>query len=225
MQLFDDETADPGCPAHPIHEEYLNTATHGIGILLSLTGAAAIVTATRFGDTSHAIAWGVYVISLVVVYTISTLSHAVQRARPKHLLGIWDQGLIYLLIAGTYTPLICAFVPLQISGPVLIVIWGAALIGFYSKVVAQHRVHHSFSAVSYVVLGWVPALVLVKCFPPACLMWMAIGGLSYTVGTLFLAMDRRFSYYHAMWHVFVMIGSASHFYAIFTFVVLDNETA
>jgi hemolysin III len=104
---------------------------------------------------------------------------------------------------------------------ILTIIWGLALIGFYSKVVTRHRVN-AIATHSYVLLGWVPALALLGFVPLGCLTWIAVGGLTYTLGTLFLLMDGRFRFFHATWHVLVIAASASHYYAIITYVALQN---
>ena len=206
----------------PPGEEVINAAIHGFGFMLSLLGTASLVAAWRggLGGTGLAVACGVYAVTLSVVYAISTLSHAVQRPQPKHVLQTWDQGAIYLLIVGTYTPFAWAFLPSRSIGLFLAAIWTAALLGFYSKVVARHRVHHTFSTVSYIALGWVPALPLVGLVPMDCVIWMAIGGVSYTAGTWFLKRDRRYRYSHAVWHVCVIIGSACHYYGVVAFIML-----
>ncbi len=221
MQL-PEETAQYGFRTCPRDEEIVNAAIHGVGFLLSLLGTAAIAVAWQGGNAGRVIVCGIYAATLIFVYAVSTLSHAVQRPRAKHVLRSWDQGAIYLLIIGTYTPLAWAFLPPRYIGPFLGAAWAAALLGFYSKVVVRHRVQDSFSAASYVALGWVPALSLVNFIPLRCLVWMAIGGVTYTAGTWLLKMAQRGRYFHAAWHVCVIIGSACHYYAVFSFVVLHN---
>ena len=105
---------------------------------------------------------------------------------------------------------------MQLSGT-----WIAALLGFYSKVVASHRVQEKFSVVSYLALGWIPALALLYYSPLECLGWIALGGVFYTAGTWFLIQDQR-RYFHAIWHIFVILGSACHWYAIYSCVLLKH---
>jgi hypothetical protein len=88
--------------------------------------------------------------------------------------------------------------------PVLVLLWGAALLGFASKVLVKHRIDHTFSPLPYVALGWLPAMILTPFVPLACLAWMALGGVLYTVGVIFLVLDHRVRYFHAAWHLFVM---------------------
>jgi hemolysin III len=109
--------------------------------------------------------------------------------------------------------------------PVLVLLWGAALLGFASKVLVKHRIDHTFSPLPYVALGWLPAMILAPFVPLACLAWMAVGGVLYTVGVIFLVLDRRVRYFHAAWHLFVLGGSSCHYFAILSFVVLPTGIA
>ena len=202
------------------HEEIANTATHGLGLLLSLLGTVEIMTVVHTIEDRLAIGCSVYAVTLVTVYTVSTLSHSVQKPRPKHLLRAWDQGVIYFLIAGTYTPFVCMYLSSYVLWLVLSGIWTYALIGCLSKVVVQHRVI-DFKAHSYVILGWLPALTMLHCVSPICLKWMALGGLLYTVGILFLFFDHKVRFFHATWHLFVVAGSVCHYYAVMAFVVFQ----
>ena len=204
-----------------VHEEYFNVVTHGFGLLLTLVGVFAIFALGRTGNPGEIISGQVYLATLIAVYGISTLSHAIQKPRLKLLLKTWDQGTIYLLIAGTYTPFVWEFAGIDRRWLFLSVIWAVGLLGFSSKVFARHRVIE-FSSRSYILFGWLPALAMINLVPWVCVAWMALGGISYTVGTLFLLLDHRYRYFHAVWHLFVIAGSALHYYAIYRFVLLPN---
>ncbi|MDP6469085.1 MAG: hemolysin III family protein [Pirellulaceae bacterium] len=215
------EQTSSNCTEYLADQEVANAATHGAGFLLSVGATvyiAAMVRSIEFGLGASCL---VYASTLMAVYAISTISHAIQRPRAKFLLRAWDQGVIYLLITGTYTP----FVWSSLTGPtrliVLILLWGCALTGFFSKVVRHHRVN-DFSARGYIMLGWIPAAVLYPKLSTECLMWMVAGGVSYTVGTLFLTFDGRMRYFHAVWHVFVIVASACHYYAIVALIILPG---
>ncbi len=199
-------------------DELANSLTHGTGLLLSLAGAGFMIPATRDSSFGVQLAVVAYVASLVAVYGLSTLSHAVQSMAKKHRLRAWDQGTIYLLIVGTYTPFVAFYLP-PIQALVLAAgMWLAAGFGFWSKVIANHRIN-AFSSWTYMALGWFPALACIGRVPCDCVMWMALGGVSYTVGIVFLMLDSRISYFHAVWHVLVIAASACHYYAIFAYVV------
>ncbi len=198
--------------------ELANTLTHGAGLLLSLLGAGVLLSATSSANVWIQLAAAVYVLTLIAVYGLSTLSHAVQHQQAKHVLRVWDQGTIYLLIVGTYTPFVAAYLTAGHAVAVVVAIWSVALIGFCSKVILQHRVQ-ALATWSYLLLGWLPATNFVGRIPFDCILWMALGGISYTAGTIFLMLDHRARYFHAIWHVLVIVGSACHFYAIMVFAV------
>lgn len=220
LPLIDDATAQSRV-AEPFDEEIINAATHSIGFLLSVAAAGTLIVSDQFGDWAPTATCVIYLITLVLVYAVSALSHAVQKPGPKYMLSVWDQGVIYFLIAGTYTPFAWAYLPDAYRAPILTLIWLPAFLGFVSKVVFHHRVRDDFSPVTYVLLGWLPAMVILPFVPVDCLMWMAFGGLAYTVGTTFLMMDHKVRFFHAAWHLFVIAGSAIHFYAVMHFIVLS----
>ena len=202
-------------------EELVNTLTHAIGLVLSIGGAITlIIYASSRGDAWRAAGCTVYAAALVAVYTTSTLSHIDLGPRLKRLFRTLDQGFIYLLISGTYTPFALAY--LRTGGWWLLLgfMWAVALFGFFSKILFAHRVQ-AVPIWPYVFLGWVPIIAirpLLEVVPAAGLCWMLVGGLCYTVGTVFLISDKRQYYFHAIWHVFVLAGSAFHFFAILFFV-------
>ncbi len=199
-------------------DELANSLTHGAGVLLSLVGAVVMLLATQASNLGVKLSVAAYVASLVAVYGLSTLSHAVRSTAQKHRLRAWDQGTIYFLIVGTYTPFVAAYLPATPAALLTTVMWLAAGLGFWLKVVANHRVN-AFSSWSYLALGWFPAMAFVGRVPFGCMMWMALGGISYTVGIIFLMLDSRVSFFHAVWHILVIVASACHFYAILTYVV------
>ncbi len=125
----------------------------------------------------------------------------------------WDQGTIYLLIAGTYSPFIWQGSPEGWTTPIMLAVWSAAFWGFYLKVVASYRVDTS-STVTYVLLGWLPALPLIARTPTVCFAWMLLGGLSYTLGILFLIRSHHAWFTHSLWHISVILGSLCHCIAV-----------
>ena len=161
----------------------------------------------------------IFAVTATATLGFSALSHAVWAEREKFLLRAWDQGVIYLMIVATYTPFAWKFVPISIGGPALVLLWTAALAGFVSKTCFLHRVGDSFSPVTYVALGWLPAIVLSCYVPWACLQWIALGGVLYTVGVVFLVLDKRVPYFHTVWHLLVITACACHGYAVYQFVL------
>ncbi len=196
-----------------LHQEVANTLTHGLGLLLSVIGTLVGACTFSWPDAGLAVACRVYGDSLVQVYVVSTLSHAIQHPAAKHHLRAWDQGIIYWLNAGTYTPFIWVGLENSNRWIMLTAVWSFALLGFCTKVFGYHRIN-SFSALSYIILGWGPAPFLFWSVPMHCSLLMLAGGISYTLGILFLINDHHHSYFHAAWHIAVIMGSAFHFVAI-----------
>jgi len=208
-------------------EERVNSITHGVGLLLSIAGAVVLMwSAAGRDDFWHLIGCGLYASTMVAVYAASTLSHVFQQPSLRRMFRILDQGFIYLFIAGTYTPLGLTYLR---DGwwPILLgVMWGIAIVGFFSKIILAHRID-AVATILYVLMGWLPVLAvrpLLDVAPPALLWLMLAGGLCYTVGTLFLTLDERIPYFHSIWHVSVIAGSACH-YAAIAFYMLPPETA
>ena len=203
-------------------EEVANTITHGLGLLLSVLGAIAMaIWVLREGDAWRLLGCMIYAPSLVAVYAMSTLSHSCSAPNLKRIFRRLDQGFIYVLIVATYTPFSLVFLR---TGPwwlFLAVMWTIALFGFLSKILLAHRVD-AVSTWIYVVLGWMPVAAvssLAGQIAKTGLWGMLIGGLCYTVGTFFLASDNHVRHFHALWHLFVIVGSACHFFVIWFFVV------
>jgi hemolysin III len=202
-------------------EELANAATHGIGLALSVLGALVmVVSVLDRGDVWRMVGCAVYLASLLAVYATSTLSHSFTSPRWRELFRKLDQGFIYFLIAATYTPFSLAYLR---TGPwwlLLGAIWAVALFGFLSKVLFAYRVD-SVSVWSYVVLGWMPVVAapsIMHLVPMAAFWGMLIGGLCYSLGTVFLICDQKVRHFHALWHLCVIAGSTCHFLVILLFV-------
>ena len=213
----------PQLPLVPVSqtEELVNAATHGIGFVLSIVGAIVlIVHSLSQGDAYLVAGCTLFSMTLVAVYAASTLSHLPLGPRLRHLFRRLDQGSIYLLIVGTCMPF--ALVYLRTGWWFLFfgVMWSVALWGFISKTLFSHRVD-AVAVWIYVLLGWMPIATvpsLLQVVPVAALWWMLVGGLCYTFGTLFLAHDERYPFFHGVWHLFVIAGSTCHYFTILFFV-------
>jgi len=211
-------------PAEPQHapllpdEEWANALTHATAALAWMFGALLMARAAAGQSLMTTFCCLVFVVSAVSVFTASAMSHhLIHCPRLLNRLRAWDQGLIYVMISGTYTPLIWRFADESIRGPLLIAIWVAAAIGFHSKVIAEHRVN-GIGTITYLLLGWLPALALVGKVPREVLLWMALGGVIYTLGVALLLNDKRFKYLHAAWHLCVVTAATCHFWAVYQFV-------
>jgi len=199
-----------------VEEELANSVTHGVGLALSLLGLySMLVLAINQGTTWHIVGFSIYGCSLVLLYAASTLYHSARCPRWKGALRIVDHVCIFLLIAGTYTP----FTLTRLRGPwgwmLFALVWSAAIAGIAFKIRSPRR-FQSVSALPYICMGWLAVLAIKPCLeliPPHELVWLVAGGLCYTVGTVFYHAD-RVPYFHAIWHLFVLAGSACHYWAV-----------
>ena len=197
-------------------EELANTITHGIGLLLSVAGfLVLLVFAIIRGTASHVVACSIYGAALICLYTASTLYHATISPRLKRALKIFDHCAIYLLIAGTYTP----FLLLNLRGAwgwsLFGVVWGLALAGILFKFWFVDHFEYLSTAI-YVAMGWmvvIAAKPVLAHVPTATLLWLLAGGLLYSSGVIFY-LWKRLPYSHVVWHLFVLGGSACHYFAI-----------
>lgn len=203
-------------------EEQANFLTHGLGMVLSAFAAAVMYQVFGTEDLKKTVGVTVYIASLVGMYTMSTLSHSFNDPRLRSVFRALDQGTIYLLIAGTYTPFSVAYLDTPMWNFVLAVVWMIAIGGFLTKVAFAHRVE-SVSCVPCLVLGGLQLLAIPTILPMVgftCLAWMVIGIVCYMVGLWFWLNDSRGRLFHAVWHLMVIAGSAFHFLGILQFVAM-----
>lgn len=201
-------------------EELANVLTHGVGMMAAIVGAAVlIVLASLGGDVWEIVGVSVFATTLVALYTASTLYHAARDPALKARLKVLDHSAIYLLIAGSYTPFMIDELRGGWGWSLFGVIWGLAVVGVGLKLVFIGR-FRLVSTLVYVGMGWlvlVAAVPLVRTLDPATLVWLLAGGVAYTAGTPFYH-NRRIRYAHAIWHLFVIAGSACHAIAVGTIV-------
>lgn len=195
-------------------EELANAITHGSACVMAII-ASAYVFATLPMTLATMIGFGVYAFSLALVFFLSTLSHVVTEPDRLHRMRAWDQGAIYLLIAGTYTPGVVAFATPSVRVWLLAAIWMLAGFGFVSKVIVRHQIH-SIDTWTYIALGWFPAIVLAPGVSLDYFLWMLAGGIAYSIGVAFLVNDQKVLHFHAVWHLLVIVAAAIHFWAIYT---------
>lgn len=209
----------------PTVGERLNTITHALGLLLSVVGSAVLLSCAMFhGDGWRSMGCGVYAAALVGVYASSTLSHSASHPRWKRLFRMLDQAFIYLLIVGTYTPFALTY--LRSGGWMLFLglMWTVAAFGFLSKVLMAYRVETA-GVWTYLFLGWMPVVSAARlsvAVPAIAMWWLLFGGICYSLGTIFLMNDQRIPHFHAVWHLFVILGSVFHFFAILQGVAITG---
>ena len=202
-------------------EEVMNAVTHGIGTLLSVAGLVLLtVLAYLHGDIWHIVSFSIYGTTLVLLYLASTLYHSFTNERIKRIFKILDHSAIYLLIAGTYTPF--TLVPLHgvLGWTVFGVVWGLAMIGIVLKIFFAGR-FNIISTLCYLGMGWFIIFAikpLIATVPALGMTWLLVGGLFYTLGSIFY-LWKRIPFNHAIWHLFVLAGSISHFIAVFFYIL------
>lgn len=201
-------------------EEIANSITHGTGVGLSIAALVILVVfAARLGDAWKVVSFSIFGATMITLYLASTLYHAFPQPRVKKFFRILDHCSIFLLIAGTYTPVTLGAMRGGWGWTMFGVIWALAIAGINLKIFALDR-WKILSVVIYVLMGWM-VLVAVKPLlarvPPSFLMWMLIGGLSYTLGVFFFAF-KKIPYHHSIWHLFVLGGSICHFFGMLQLV-------
>jgi hemolysin III len=202
-------------------EDVASILTHGVGLILSLAGLGVLVAlAAHHGTRVHVLSCGVYGITLVALYAASTLYHSFQSVRIKHILKIIDHCSIYLLIAGTYTPFTLVLLHGGWGWTLFGLVWGLSIFGIVFKIFFVNRFKVTSVSI-YLLMGWM-AVVAIKpmlAFVPAGgVRLLFLGGLIYTAGILFYGW-KKIPYNHAIWHLFVLAGSACHYFAVMFYVV------
>jgi len=208
-------------PHYSLREDCANSIIHGAGFILSLIGICVLIAlASINGNVWHVVSCSIYGSTLVFLYLASTLYHSIHLAKVRSVLRTLDHSTIYLLIAGTYTP----FTLVNLRGPwgwsLFGVIWTLALMGILFQT-AMLRKGTVYSVAFYVTMGW----VVVAAIKPILfqvdtggLVLLLLGGVAYTTGIVFYVW-KQMPYHHAVWHIFVVAGSALHFFAILFYVI------
>ena len=197
-------------------EEIANSVSHGIGFLLALVAAAVLVIdALRGGVATQIAAATVFGTTMVLLYFTSMMFHAFPRSRAKRVFQLLDHSAIYLLIAGTYTPFTLGVLR-GVWGWILFgLVWGMAVVGIVLKVFGGIR-YNTVSTLVYVAMGWlvvIAADTVWTLVPMWGIVWLLAGGIAYTAGAVFFLAE-RIRYFHFVWHLFVIAGTACHFVAV-----------
>ena len=197
-------------------EELANSISHGIGLLAALAALPVlIVAALGRGGVAGIVGAAVFAMAAVLLYLTSTLFHALPESRAKRIFQILDHSAIYFLIAGTYTPFTLGVLRGTWGWTLFTIVWGLAVIGTVLKAFGGIR-YNTASTIVYLAMGW---LVLIAAghvwavVPTWGIFWLLAGGIAYTAGAVFFLAE-RIKYFHFVWHLFVVAGTACHFVAV-----------
>lgn len=201
-------------------EEILNAVTHGVGAALAVAALIGMMVYYADDGVWHTTSCLVYGISLILLYLASTLYHSFTNLKVKSVFKVIDHAAIFVLIAGNYTPF--ALIPLHgsLGWTIFGLVWGMALVGIVFQCFAAKR-FRIVRTLCYLGMGWFAVFMvkpLLETLPIEAIWWLVAGGLCYSVGAIFYLV-RRLPYSHVIWHLFVMGGSAIHFYTVFHFVL------
>jgi hemolysin III len=198
-------------------EEIANSVSHGVGLLATLAAGPLLITAAaRRGHASDVAGASVFAATLVMLYLASTLYHALGRNAAKRVFRVFDRSAIFLLIAGTYTPFTLGVLRGPWGWTLFGIVWGLAVAGLLLTAVGGVR-YPRLSLSVYLGMGWLVLVAiqpLSQHLPVAGLLWLVAGGIAYTGGVAFLAVERRMRYGHFVWHLFVLAGTACHVIAV-----------
>lgn len=201
-------------------EEFLHALSHGAGVVFSVIGTLVLLQrALAYGDSWHLVSALVYGISLILLYLSSTLYHASRHGTKKLYLRKLDHAIIYVMIAGSYTPLTLVSLRHNYGWAIFAVIWSLALTGLYVEIFAKKSYRKTAIAL-YLIMGWliiIAARPLAAIIPDGGLGLLFAGGLCYTLGVVFY-IRKKMPYHHVIWHIFVLAGSAFHYFAFLFYV-------
>ncbi len=206
---------------YSLGEEIANSISHGVGTLLSLAGLVLLIVFSSFtGNPIKIVSVTIYGSTLFLLYLASTLYHSITNKKAKRVLEIIDHSMIFLLIAGTYTPFTLVDLKGLVGWTIFGLVWGIALVGIVFKVFFVRK-FMILSTLAYILMGWIVVFAikpLVNSLSLQGIFWLLAGGIFYTLGSIFYVY-RKFKYHHFIWHIFVVLGSFCHFVAIFRYVI------
>ncbi len=206
-------------------EEIFNAVTHGIGILLSVVGISVLIPyAAIYGDAWKIVASSIYGFTLIILYSASTLYHSFQNEKLKKIFNMFDHISIYFLIAGTYTPFLLVNMRGVWGWVIFGIVWTSAIVGTTLKLIYGNR-FRKVSTILYLCMGWIIVIAikpLILNTEPIGLLLIVVGGLLFSFGVIFYKW-KSLPFNHGIWHIFVLLGTVCHFFAVLFFVVIDNN--
>ncbi len=207
-----ESTKNINLPGYTLSEELLNAITHGIGSLLSIIGAIILILKYQ-SNPQNLVFMMVYCFTLFLLYSISTLYHSLKKGRAKAIFRKFDHCSIFLLIAGTYTPLCATFLKNIFAFCILAAVWTLAIIGIVFNAIDVNR-FSKFSLICYILMGWSIIFIArstLEVLNQRQLIYLLVGGIFYTVGAIIYVIGKKVKYMHSIWHFFVLAGSIFHF--------------
>lgn len=208
-------------PAYSPKEEIVNAITHGLGTLLAISALILLVIfATINGNSYHIVGCSIFGASLILLYSMSTLYHAVRIPRLKKIFRALDHSSIFLLIAGTYTPFTLVNLHGSWGWTIFGVVWGMAIVGIILETVTKQK-FKKISLALYISMGWLIIVAikpLLSTVDTGGIILLVSGGLCYSLGVIFYIW-KSLVFHHAIWHLFVLAGSILHFFAVFFYVI------
>lgn len=211
-------------PAYSTAEEVAHSITHGLGALLAIVGLTVLAArAAIYGEYLHVVASSVFGVAMLLTYLASTIYHSIPLSllpNAKSVLRAVDQSFVYVLIAGTYTPFCLLVLPEPVGLPVFIATWTVAL-GAIALRVLKAEMHERVALWLYLAMGWgmLPLMgQLSTALPAAGFRLLVLGGAAYTLGVIFYR-QTRMPYHHAVWHLFTLLGSTLHYFAVLLYVI------
>lgn len=203
-------------PFYTVTEEVMNAVTHGLGVVFSVI-AYVLLLQKHLYNLTDMLCITIYCASLLILYTVSTVYHALKVGKTKALFRKFDHCSIFVLIAGTYTPLCVMYINGSFSKAVLVGVWTAAIVGIVLNAIDVNK----FSKVSlacYIIMGWSVVFIAkpaVQSLTQSQLVYLLVGGIFYTVGAVLYVVGKKMRYIHSVWHMFVLAGSIFHFMILY----------
>ncbi|SNS13846.1 hemolysin III [Anaerovirgula multivorans] len=210
---------------YSFREELANSITHGVGIVFSIVVLTILlVYAIWQRNATSIVAFSIYGLCSIVLYSSSTLYHSFRKEKIKKIFRVFDHSSIFLFIAGTYTPVALLALEGYWRIGILVGAWVIAAAGIVFKIITfnQFDKYKAFSLILYIAMGWLLVIAIkpmIQSMPLAFFGWLLAGGLAYTLGTIFYAI-KKIPYNHAIWHLFVLGGSVLHFLGIFRYLAV-----
>ena len=202
------------------NEENLNSATHFVGIVMSIAGLVFLIrSAVRSGSKLRMVSFTIFGCTLIILYGASFLYHSIKSKRKKHIAEIFDHSAIYFLIAGTYTPFTLISLKGTLGRNLFISIWSLAIAGVIFKVFFVNR-FKILSTILYLIMGWIVIIAinpLIRAVPANGIKLLITGGIIYSAGVIFY-LWKNLPFHHTLWHLFVIGGSIAHYFAILLYV-------